>query len=83
MFISKSISQCIIGKLASCSAAVAMWQKLCSLHLNKTSESVFTLQGKFFYYKMQNIDDILLHIQNINEMAMILVDLGVTDATLR
>ena len=53
-----------------------MWQKLCSLHLNKTPESVFTLQGKFFDYKMQNTDDISLHIQNINEMAMILADLG-------
>ena len=76
MFISKSISQRILGKLTSCSTAATMWQKLCSLHLNKTPESVFTLQGKFFDYKMQSSDTISSHIQNIIEMAMILADLG-------
>ena len=53
-----------------------MWQKLCSLHLKKTPESVFILQGKFFDYKMKNTDDISSHIQNITEMCMILADLG-------
>ena len=76
MFISKSISQRILDMLTGCSIAATMWQKLCSLHLNKTPESVFTLQGKFFDYKMQDTNDILSHIQNINEMAMILADLG-------
>ena len=75
MFISKSISQKILGKLTSCPTAAAMWQKLCSLHLKKTPESVFTLQGKFFDYKMQSTDDISSHIQNITEMAMLLADL--------
>ena len=76
MFISKSISQWILGRLTSCSTTATMWQKLCSLHLSKTLGSVFTLQGKFFDYKMQSTNDISLHIQNITEMAMILINLG-------
>ena len=43
MFISKSISQKILGKLISCTTAASMWKKLCSLHLSKTPESIFTL----------------------------------------
>lgn len=76
MFISKSISQRILGKLTGCPTAAAMWQKLCSLHLKKTPDSVFALQGKFFDYKMQSTDDISSHVQNITEIAMILADLG-------
>ena len=76
MFISKSIPQRILGKLTSYSTAAAMWNKLCSLHLNKTLESVFTLQGKFFDYKMQSTDTISSYIQNITKMAMILANLG-------
>jgi len=44
------------------------------LHFKKTPESVFTLQKKFFDYKVQSTDDILSRIQNITDMAMILVD---------
>ena len=53
-----------------------MWKKLCLLHLKKTPKSVFTLQGKFFDYKMQTTDDISSHIQNITKIAMILTDIG-------
>jgi hypothetical protein len=53
-----------------------MWRKLESLHLKKSPESIFTLQAKFFDYKMSASDDISSYIQNINEMAMVLVDLG-------
>ena len=76
MFISKSITQKILGKLTSCTTAIAMWQKLCSLHLKKTPDSVFILQGKFFDYKMSSADDISSHVQNITDMAMILANLG-------
>ena len=76
MFIRKSISQKILEKLTSCPTIASMWQKLCSLHLSRKPESVFTLQGKFFDYTMQPTDNISSHIQTITEMAMVLADLG-------
>nr|PNR62195.1 hypothetical protein PHYPA_000619 [Physcomitrium patens] len=62
MFISKSISQKILRKLTTCSITATMWQKLSSLHLLKTLESIFPLQDKFFDYKMQIAYDISTHI---------------------
>lgn len=76
MFISKSISQKVLGKLTCSTTTTPMWHKLCSLYLKKTPESVFTLHGKFFDYKMQSNDDISSHVQNITETTMLLADLG-------
>jgi hypothetical protein len=54
----------------------AMWKKLKSLHLKKSPKSIFTLQARFFDYKMSSSNDISSHIQNISEMVMVLADLG-------
>ena len=76
MLISQSVSQKVLGKLAGLRLASAMWKKLDQLYLKKSPENLFTLQGKFFDYKMSATDDIASHIQNVNEMAAVLADLG-------
>jgi hypothetical protein len=76
MLISSSIIQKILGKLTRAAIVAAMWKKLQSLHLKKSPESIFTLQARFFDYKMSASDDISSHIQNINKMATVLADLG-------
>lgn len=76
MLISKSITQKLPGKLTGCPIAIALWMKQCSLYLKKTPENIFTLQGIFLDYKMQIIDNISTHIQNISDMTMILANLG-------
>jgi hypothetical protein len=76
MVISKCISQKILGKLTSATTAANMWRKLEKLYLKKSPKSIFTLQARFFEYKMSATDDIASHIQNITEMATLLADLG-------
>ena len=78
MVSSKSISQKILGKLiGALTATTTMWKKLKTLHLKKTSENIFILQACFFNYKMSATDDISSYIQIINEMPLVLVDLGI------
>jgi hypothetical protein len=43
MYIIKFLTMKVLSKITRCSTAAAMWSKLSSLHLKKTSESIFTL----------------------------------------
>ena len=55
--------------------ARAMWKKLEQLHLKKSLENIFTLQGSFFNYRLTASDDIGSHIQTITKMVNVLADL--------
>jgi hypothetical protein len=63
MLISQNISQKVLGKLTGARTAVDMWKRLQQLHLKKSLENIFTLQGRFFDYKMKANDTITSHIQ--------------------
>ena len=76
MLISQSISQKVLDKLNGLHLASAMWKKLDQLYLKKSPKNLFILQGKFFDYKMTAMDNIASHVQHVNEMAVVLANLG-------
>lgn len=76
MFINTFVSQRVLSKLTSCQIAAQMRNKFCALYLKRIVEDVFTILGRFYDYKMSCTDDIASHIQHINDLALLLQDLG-------
>lgn len=59
-----------------CSAAKEMWDKLITVHEQKSASNVGALTQRFYSYKMGPTDTAIQHVSAIQNMARQLIDLG-------
>ncbi|XP_071575148.1 uncharacterized protein [Temnothorax nylanderi] len=61
-----------------CGSAKEMWDKLVTIHEQKSAANVGTLTQRFYSYKMSPSDSVIQHVSTVQNMARQLKDLGET-----
>lgn len=61
-----------------CGTAKEMWDKLATMHEQKSAANVGALTQRFYSYKMSPTDSVIQHVSTVQNMARQLIDLGET-----
>lgn len=78
--ISTAIDYSQLPYLATCTTAKQMWDKLSSIHEQKSATNKLLLLQKFHQYKMAANDSVVTHVAKIQNMAQQLSDLDETQS---
>lgn len=76
--ISSAMEYTRLEPLLVCTSAKDMWDRLCSIHEQKSASNRLLLTQKFHEYRMSSSDSVVQHIAKIQNMAAQLTDLGET-----
>lgn len=73
-----------VNNVLVCDTAKAMWDKLTTIHEQKSASNVGALTQRFYAYKMSLTDKVVQHVSAIQNMASQLRDLGepISDAAI-
>ncbi|KAK9753063.1 Zinc knuckle [Popillia japonica] len=76
LLISTSMEFSQLQTVVACKKAAEMWDRLKTIHEQRSSVNKITLKQQFFSYKMNSTDSISQHISKIESLAQALSDVG-------
>lgn len=78
MFVISSAMEytCQLEYLLTCSTAKEMWNKLGTIHAQKSASNRLLLTQRFHEYRMSATDSVIQHMAKVQNMARQLTDLG-------
>ncbi|KAK9703039.1 hypothetical protein QE152_g29565 [Popillia japonica] len=76
LLISTSMEFSQLQTVVACKKAAEMWDRLKTIHEQRSSVNKITLKQQFFSYKMSSTDSISQHISKIESLAQALSDVG-------
>ena len=65
----QNLSDSQLSHIRSCKTSTEAWAKLCNIHEAKSLANILFLGLKFFTIKMEDHDDMLMHINKVKALA--------------